>query len=285
MWPFSSSIARLQNSLTQFMSWVTSTIALAALTSSITRAFDFSRNDLVAGREDLVEQQDVRVHRGRDAKPEPGAHARRVGLDRRVDEHADVGELDDARRSGASIACGHAHERARQPDVVAAGQVLVETRRRARAARDVAATSITPADGVMIPASTWSRVLLPAPLGPMTASDSPWTDAGSHHLPQRPEIGRPARATGRFTNECRSVVLLVNRRLYWTPRSRTSIATQEPSSDGGRHGCAHTSSSVHHRTFANAGSSALEHDRREREEHERASRTRRAAVQSGSRPS
>ena len=30
-------------------------------------------------------------------------------------------------------------------------------------------------DGVMIPASTWSSVLLPAPLGPMTASDSPWT--------------------------------------------------------------------------------------------------------------
>jgi len=36
-------------------------------------------------------------------------------------------------------------------------------------------TSTTPSDGVMIPARTWSRVDLPAPFGPMTASDSPWT--------------------------------------------------------------------------------------------------------------
>ena len=36
-------------------------------------------------------------------------------------------------------------------------------------------TSIAPADGVMIPASTWSSVVLPAPFGPMTASDSPCT--------------------------------------------------------------------------------------------------------------
>ena len=37
-------------------------------------------------------------------------------------------------------------------------------------------TSTTPSDGLMIPARTWRSVLLPAPLGPMTASDSPrWT--------------------------------------------------------------------------------------------------------------
>ncbi len=43
--PFSISIARLQYSVTQFMSWVTSTIALASRTSSPTRCLDFSRND------------------------------------------------------------------------------------------------------------------------------------------------------------------------------------------------------------------------------------------------
>ena len=67
-WPFSSSIARLQNSVTQFMSWVTSTIALAAWTSSRTRALRLRPEDLVAGREDLVEQQDVGVDGRRDRR-------------------------------------------------------------------------------------------------------------------------------------------------------------------------------------------------------------------------
>jgi len=34
-------------------------------------------------------------------------------------------------------------------------------------------TSTDPSDGWMIPASTWSSVLLPAPFGPMTPRDSP----------------------------------------------------------------------------------------------------------------
>ena len=58
-------------------------------TSSRTRAFDFSRKTCVAGREDLVEQQDVGVDRRRDREAEPRPHARRVGLDRRVDERAE----------------------------------------------------------------------------------------------------------------------------------------------------------------------------------------------------
>ena len=36
-------------------------------------------------------------------------------------------------------------------------------------------TSTEPSDGWMIPASTWSSVLLPAPFGPMTPRDSPRT--------------------------------------------------------------------------------------------------------------
>ena len=41
--PFSRSIARLQNSSAQFRSWVTITIPLAALASSITRRWLFTR--------------------------------------------------------------------------------------------------------------------------------------------------------------------------------------------------------------------------------------------------
>ena len=36
-------------------------------------------------------------------------------------------------------------------------------------------TSTLPSEGMMIPARVWSSVLLPAPFGPMTASDSPRT--------------------------------------------------------------------------------------------------------------
>ena len=44
----------------------------------------------------------------------------------------------------------------------------------------------------MIPASTWSSVLLPAPLGPMTASDSPVVSLNDD-VPERPEVAWPPR--------------------------------------------------------------------------------------------
>ena len=50
---------------------------------------------VVAGLEDLVEKQDVRVHRRGDGEAHAGPHARGVGLHGRVDEGADVGEGDD----------------------------------------------------------------------------------------------------------------------------------------------------------------------------------------------
>ena len=57
-------------------------------------------------------------------------------------------------------------------------------------------TSTVPSDGVMIPARTWSSVLLPAPLGPMTPSDSPfatlndtWRSAQKSESPSRAARG------------------------------------------------------------------------------------------------
>ena len=52
----------------------------------------------VADGEDLVEQQDVRIEVRRDRKAQPHVHARRVVLDRHVDEVLEPGVLDDARR-------------------------------------------------------------------------------------------------------------------------------------------------------------------------------------------
>ena len=51
---------------------------------------------------------------------------RRVGLDRRVDELADVRELDDVLEPAIHLVVIDAQERAGQQDVLAAGQLLVE---------------------------------------------------------------------------------------------------------------------------------------------------------------
>ena len=90
MLPFSISIARLQYSVTQFMSWVTRTIALASSHQLSDALLGLLAEGGVPGGQDLVQEQDVRLHRRRDREPETGAHARRVGLDGRVDEVAEV---------------------------------------------------------------------------------------------------------------------------------------------------------------------------------------------------
>ena len=50
---------------------------------------------LVADRDHLVEQEDLRVHVDGDREPEPHLHAAGVDAHGRVDELADVGEVDD----------------------------------------------------------------------------------------------------------------------------------------------------------------------------------------------
>ena len=45
---------------------------------------------------------------------------------------------------------------------------------------------------LMIPASTWRSVLLPAPFGPMTASDSPWTSRNVTSRRAQKSVGRLA---------------------------------------------------------------------------------------------
>ena len=82
----------------------------------------------VAGRQDLVEQQDVRVDRGRDGEPEPGTHAGRVRLERGIDELAELRVLDDRRQEPSRDRVVQAQERPAEQDVVAAAQLLVEPR-------------------------------------------------------------------------------------------------------------------------------------------------------------
>ena len=72
-------------------------------------------------------------------------------------------------------------------------------------------TSTTPSDGTRIPASTWSSVLLPAPLGPMTPTDSPWSTVNDASRSAQ-KSGSPTRRT-RWTIESRTVCFLVRCRL------------------------------------------------------------------------
>ncbi len=121
------------------MSWVTRTTAFAVLASSRTRSLALLPEDLVAGGQDLVEEQDVGVHRGGDGETEACPHPGGVGLDRGVDELADVGVLDDRLRPAAHLAVVDPQEGAGQEDVVAAAQGLVEAGAQGQQARHVTA--------------------------------------------------------------------------------------------------------------------------------------------------
>ena len=89
---------------------------------------------LVADGEHLVEQQDVGLDVRRDREAEPHVHPRRVRAHRQVDEVLEPGERDDLVELLANRGAPEPVDRAVEVDVLAAGQVGMEARRRARAA-------------------------------------------------------------------------------------------------------------------------------------------------------
>ena len=81
---------------------------------------------LVTDGQDLVDHQDVGVHVHGDREAEPHVHARRVELDRAVDELLQLGEVHDGVEDLVHVALGHAQQRTVEVDVLPAGQVLLE---------------------------------------------------------------------------------------------------------------------------------------------------------------
>jgi PAS domain S-box-containing protein len=78
----------------------------------------------VAGREGLVDHQDlVALGRG-DREPQPLRHAGGVGAHRQVDEVADAGEVDDLVEAGLDLGGRHAHRQAAEHHVPLAGEVV-----------------------------------------------------------------------------------------------------------------------------------------------------------------
>jgi hypothetical protein len=80
----------------------------------------------VADREDLVDDQDLRLQVGGDREGEPDVHPAGIVLDLRVEEPLDLGEGDDLVEFAVDLVLPHAENRAVQVDVLAARELEVE---------------------------------------------------------------------------------------------------------------------------------------------------------------
>ena len=82
---------------------------------------------LIADGQHFVHQQDVGVEMRRDGEGEPHRHPARVALDRHVEERLDAGELDDLVEPLPDLGAAHSDERAVEEDVLAAGELRMES--------------------------------------------------------------------------------------------------------------------------------------------------------------
>ena len=234
----------MQYSITQFMSWVTSTIAFASWTSSPTRCLDFSRKaaspvERTSSSSRMSGSTDVAM-----------ANPRRA---RMPDEYVLIGASMNSPRSAYATIPGSFSSTslwsmpmkapARRMLSVPVSSWSKPTPRVSRLEMRPS-TSTSPSDGVRIPARTCSSVLLPAPLGPMTPSESPWCTARDTLRSAQKSVSLLRRT--RRTTDAWTVCFRVRCRLYLTPRSWVRMGGLAPG--GGRHA---------QRTFANVGSTRL----------------------------
>src|SRR3954465_10633394 len=81
---------------------------------------------LVTYPEDLVDDEDVRVHVDRDGKGEAHAHPARIRPKRLIDELGNPGELNDAVEPPVDLLPAEAEQGGVDPDVFRPGEVRVE---------------------------------------------------------------------------------------------------------------------------------------------------------------
>src|SRR5439155_17583983 len=82
---------------------------------------------LVTDREHFVHEENVRLQMHGDRETETHVHAARVGLHRRIEEAADVGELLDRRHRAVHLPARETEERAVEVRVLSAAEVRVES--------------------------------------------------------------------------------------------------------------------------------------------------------------
>jgi hypothetical protein len=80
----------------------------------------------IAGRERLVDDENIRVDARRGRKGQARLHAARVGAKRLVDHRRQLAEVDDPVQLGVDLLAGHAQHHAAGVDVLASGQQWVE---------------------------------------------------------------------------------------------------------------------------------------------------------------
>ena len=143
---------------------------------------------LVADGQHLVDHQDVGVDVDGHGEAEPDVHARGVELHLVVDELLELGEVHDVVEDAVDLALGQPEQRAVQVDVLPAGQVRLEARRRAPAGRPACpAPPISPEVGWRTPQMHLSRVDLPEPLRPRMPTVSPSLDV-ERDVVEGPEV-------------------------------------------------------------------------------------------------
>ena len=109
-----------------------------------------------------------------DGEAEAHVHPGRIGLDRRVDEVLELGELDDLVEAPRDFLLRQPEHDAVDEDVLAAGDLGMEAGAELDQRGDAAVDRRrVPVVGLVMPATSLSIVLLPEPLRPITPSVRP----------------------------------------------------------------------------------------------------------------
>ena len=141
------------------------------------------RERLVADGQHLVHEQHVGIDVDGDRESKAHVHARGVGLHRRVDEVLELGERHDLVEARGDLALRQAEHHAVDEDVLASGDLRVESGAQLDERRDAAVDRTDPEVGLPMPAIIFSIVLLPDPLRPTmpnvlpgrTSNDTPFS--------------------------------------------------------------------------------------------------------------
>jgi hypothetical protein len=165
------------------MSCVTSTIAFAERTSSRIRALLFARK--IASP--VARTSSRRSDRRRDREAQPGAHAGRVRLDRRVDELAEVRELDDRLQALDDLPVFEPEEGSGEEDVLAPREVLVEAGAQRQEAAHLAADDDPALGRRQDPCEHLEQRALAGPVRP-DDRERLTLDEIEVHVPEGPEV-------------------------------------------------------------------------------------------------
>ncbi len=131
--------ALVQNALTVNSECETKRIVLPCLPELLHLVDALELEDVVTDCEDLVDDQDVRVHADADRKTETGLHAAGVGAYRLVDVVADIGKADDLVLATVGLFLGDPECERSEVDVLDARELHVEAAGELQHGRDTTA--------------------------------------------------------------------------------------------------------------------------------------------------